>query len=173
MKRETDGLQRQPMVGWFDPGQLLDTGMQTLFSTIIGKHSDRRLIEALSSRKKELYDYTFHHKELADEINLDLNRPRQEIWIDYIADTGDGFNSTYSVAFYSSQDLLELQRRGSDTTYRTERNQVLIFGGDEVYPAASRENYRKRLVVPFETAFDGENVVEHPHVFAVPGNHDW
>ena len=52
MKKEADGVQREPMVGWFDPGQLLDTGMQTLFSTIIGKHSDRRLIEGAFFPKK-------------------------------------------------------------------------------------------------------------------------
>ena len=130
-------------------------------------------MRALSSRRKEVYDYSFHHKELADEIYIDVNRPRSETWIDYIADTGDGWNSTYAVAFYASQPVLELHRKGSGANFRTERGEVFIFGGDEVYPAASRENYRKRLIIPFETAFDGEGVAEHPHVFAIPGNHDW
>jgi len=50
---------------------------------------------------------------------------------------------------------------------------VLVFGGDEVYPTPSRENYQKRLIAPFESAFGDDHPQERPHVFAIPGNHDW
>src|SRR6185295_8164743 len=54
----------------------------------------------------------------------------------------------------------------------TKRGEILIFGGDEVYPTASREVYNERLVAPYETAL--RNSPEAcPHVFALPGNHDW
>src|SRR5262249_42329257 len=46
------------------------------------------------------------------------------------------------------------------------------FGGDEVYPAASRTEYKQRLVRPYETALR-KTGVPHPHLFAIPGNHDW
>ena len=164
---------RQPMVGWFNPSQLLDTGLQTLFSSIIGKYSDRRLIQALASRRKEIHDYTFHYKDTEGELEIDPTRPRKEIWLDFIADTGDGWNPTYAIAYYASQPSLQLKRRDADPVYATERGSVLIFGGDEVYPSASRENYEQRLVAPFSAAYGEEDIQEHPHVFAIPGNHDW
>ena len=160
-----------PMTGWYDPGQLFDTGLQTLFSTIIGKHSDRRIIEALSSQRREVYDYTFHYQETEVSCEIDHTRPRKEIWIDYVADTGDGWNSTYAVAYYASQPELHLMTdRG---TYDTCRGNVLVFGGDEVYPTPSRGNYKRKLIVPYQTAFGDDTPVDRPHVFAIPGNHDW
>ena len=47
-----------------------------------------------------------------------------------------------------------------------------MFGGDEVYPTASRQEYEARLVGPYETALRTTQP-PHPDVFAVPGNHDW
>jgi len=48
----------------------------------------------------------------------------------------------------------------------------LVFGGDEVYPVASRQVYSERLIQPFELALP-ETINSSPHVFAIPGNHDW
>jgi hypothetical protein len=50
---------------------------------------------------------------------------------------------------------------------------VLVLGGDEVYPTPSRQEYQRRLVTPYETAFGDAHPREAPHVFAIPGNHDW
>ena len=33
--------------------------------------------------------------------------------------------------------------------------------------------YSRRLITPYETAYGGTRVEESPHVFAIPGNHDW
>ena len=41
------GSDKQKMVGWYDPGQLLQTAGQVVVSTIFGKNSDQRMIEAL------------------------------------------------------------------------------------------------------------------------------
>ncbi|HEY6179460.1 MAG TPA: hypothetical protein VIX73_33625, partial [Kofleriaceae bacterium] len=46
------------------------------------------------------------------------------------------------------------------------------FGGDLVYPVASREEYEQRLVMPYEHALPHTRA-PHPDVFAIPGNHDW
>ena len=40
--RRTRAVARLPMVGWYDPGQLLDTGLKTLFSTI-GRRATARV----------------------------------------------------------------------------------------------------------------------------------
>src|SRR5262249_3143996 len=46
--------------------------------------------------------------------------------------------------------------------------------GDEVYPTASREAYRTRLIDPYDTAAKGQPwPAEPPDLYAVPGNHDW
>jgi hypothetical protein len=167
-----------PMVGWYDPRQLVRTGLQVAISTIFGRHSDRRLVEALASARPEIYDYTFHYKDDGREsCEINETRPRDEIWIDYVADLGEGWNSTYAVAYHLAQDSLEFEyadassgeRRGA----RTRRGDILIFGGDEVYPAADRIEYEQRLVKPYEYAYPFKEREEHPHAFAIPGNHDW
>src|SRR5215207_10102298 len=39
---------RLPMVGWFDPGQLVRTGVDVVISAIFARNSDRRVLDALS-----------------------------------------------------------------------------------------------------------------------------
>ncbi|HET7057838.1 MAG TPA: hypothetical protein VFI05_03840, partial [Nitrospiraceae bacterium] len=38
---------RQKMVGWYDPGQLLRTAGEVAISTIFGRNADQRVIEAM------------------------------------------------------------------------------------------------------------------------------
>jgi hypothetical protein len=167
-----------PMVGWYDPRQLIRTGIQVAISTIFGRHSDRRLVEALASGKPEIYDYTHHYRDDGRDVcELDDQRPREEIWIDYVADTGEGWNSTYGVAYHQAEDSRELEYADAATgvTRRVEvrRGDVFVFGGDQVYPAADRIEYDRRLVKPYQHAYPHAAREEHPHIFAIPGNHDW
>lgn len=173
-----DSIEHLPMVGWYDPRQLIRTGVQVAISTIFGRHSDRRLVEALASSRPEIYDYSFHYKDDGGEsCELDQSRPRDEIWIDYVADLGEGWNSTYAVAYYLSEASREFEytdtKDGSHRNVTVRRGDVLIFGGDEVYPAADRLEYDRRLVNPYKTAFPAAERETHPHIFAIPGNHDW
>jgi hypothetical protein len=159
---------RCPMVGWYDPGQLARTAVDVAVSTIFGRNADYRVTEALSGPAAQ--DAVF-----GDEAGAPPDRDGvydygdgDEMWLDYVADSGDGWNSTYSVAYHASQPQLQL----IGATESLPRGRVLVFGGDEVYPTASRQVYRERLVQPFAAASprtDGAN----PDVFAVPGNHDW
>jgi Calcineurin-like phosphoesterase len=165
-------VERLPMVGWYEPRQLLDTGLKTLFSMIVGARSDPRIVQALGARKLEYYDYTFHYRDGRDGPYVDRTHAREEIWIDYVSDTGDGWNSTYAIAYALAQPELDI-RDSSDVRCRVPRADVLVFGGDQVYPTPSREAYSRRLVTPYETAFGETRVEESPHVFAIPGNHDW
>jgi len=148
------------MVGWFDPAPLLATGIDVLISTLFGRHSDYRLLEALAAGgDDEIHDYT-----RAGDAT------REELWLDYIADSGDGWNSTYAVAYWSSRETLAVATSFGARS-ETRASDILIFGGDQVYPAASRRGYRDRLVKPFETARNYSREPA-PHVFAIPGNHD-
>ena len=54
------------MVGWYEPRQLLDTGLKTLFSMIVGARSDPRIVQALAATKLEYYDYTYHYRDGRD-----------------------------------------------------------------------------------------------------------
>jgi hypothetical protein len=165
-RRRTE--QRLPMVGWFDPGQLLDTGLQTLFSLVVGERSDRRIVQALAARRPDVFDYTHHYVDTERGPRAAHDRVRDELWLDYVCDTGDGWNSTYAVAYAAAQPALALADGEA-----LPRADVLVFGGDQVYPTASREEYQRRLVAPFDAAFGDAATPAAPHVFAVPGNHDW
>jgi hypothetical protein len=174
----TSSYKQLPMVGWYDPRQLVRTGLQVAISTIFGRHSDRRLVEALAAGRPEIYDYTYHYKDDGHELcEIDEGRRRDEIWIDYVADLGEGWNSTYGVAYHVSEDAREFEytdgESGEKRRAQTRRGDILIFGGDEVYPAADRLEYDQRLVKPYENAFPATEREEHPHIFAIPGNHDW
>ena len=115
---------RLPMVSWYDPAVLFRSGLRATLAQLFGRHSDRRLIEALGSQPQNAFDYS--------------KEQPSDFWFDYVADLGDGWNSTYAVAYWLSQPELTLHTEdGEDASTQTGR--VLIFGGDEVYPYPSRQ----------------------------------
>ena len=180
-------FKRAKMTGWYDPGQLAVTAVQVLISTIFGRHADRRLFEGASNKHGSATP-----KKPADPASppADSSSPTQdndccpepffydaseqmehgEFWFDYICDVGDGFNSTYTMAYHVSEPTLEL---GGEIT---KRGRILVLGGDEVYPIASEDNYKNNLIGPYETALarppKGQEDTA-PVIFAIPGNHDW
>ncbi|NOK21051.1 metallophosphoesterase family protein [Corallococcus carmarthensis] len=150
----------KPMVSWFDPAVLVKSGLKALLSGTFGRQADRRLLDAVSQPQKLAFDYS-----------LDASKhPRDELWLDYVSDLGDGWDSTYAVASTVMAPELELTD-DSGRTHVTRGGDVLVFGGDEVYPTASVEEYQARTVVPYEDALNRRR--HRPHLFAVPGNHDW
>lgn len=145
------------MVGWFDPGQLLRSGTQVLVSALLGTRADFRVLESFGGAQPA-FDYS----------------QGDEIWIDYVADIGDGWNPAYAIASLLARPRLSMATPQGPLV--TERGRLLIMGGDQVYPTPSREAYHRRLVTPYETAFPKRECggeAERPRVFAVPGNHDW
>ena len=163
---------RMPMVGWFDPAQLLSTGVKTLAALVVGERADPRIVQAASARETDFYDYTVRYTDGPGGPRPDPDRARGDIWIDYVCDSGDGWNSAYAIAYAAAQPVLELND-SAGARHTTTRGDLLVLGGDQVYPTPSRENYYRRLVVPYDTAFGDADLEEAPHVFAIPGNHDW
>ncbi|QIG49480.1 hypothetical protein G5V57_18240 [Nordella sp. HKS 07] len=93
-----------------------------------------------------------------------------DFWLDFIADTGDGWNSTYAMA----RLLADPQLTVGGVNEPLLRGRILVMGGDQIYPTASRDSYQERLEAPFREAAAGKIDPAHPpHVYAVPGNHDW
>lgn len=142
------------MVGWFDPRVLVQTAIHMAAANVFGRHSDSRLIEALASQPQEAFDYS-----------------GGELWLDYVADLGDGWNSTHAIAEALARPDLEVRAKAGGPLEATRSGRVLIFGGDEVYPWPSRDAYAWRTEWPYQTAFDAHGT--RPDLFAVPGNHDW
>ncbi|WP_246357357.1 metallophosphoesterase family protein [Pyxidicoccus fallax] len=148
------------MVSWYDPSVLAKTGLKALLSSTIGKQADRRLLDAVASPQPLFFDFSVD----------DAGRPRDELWLDYVSDLGDGWDSTYAVALAVAQQELVL-KEPSGVTHATRAGEVLVFGGDAVYPTASLDEYQARTVRPYEAALRHGRAP--PHLFAVPGNHDW
>ena len=153
------------MVHWFNPILLIKLLNNVVTSSLFGKCADHRLILADLDTVS-----TKEHMERATTLRREL-QPDEEgaIWVDFAADLGDGFDSTYAVASLLAQKKLQLGE------YTLPRGQVLIFGGDEVYPAATADAYRDQLRQPYAWAFpdhDPKSPNRVP-VYAIPGNHDW
>ena len=91
------------------------------------------------------------------------------VWVDYVADLGDGFDSTYAIASLISQPQIDLEGVGPLPAAK-----LLIMGGDQVYPFPTRTAYRERFAMPYSTALppapDGN---WRRLLFVLPGNHDW
>lgn len=145
---------REAMVSWYDPRQLMRTGLEVLLSTSISRHSDSRRIDALTYEAAPI------------DFSAGVYASDDGYTIDYVADMGDGWNSTYSVAWLMSQpvwkgDGLELPR-----------GDLTVFGGDQVYPYPTGDEYERRLNRPYEVAahrWGGE----FGELLVLPGNHDW
>lgn len=263
---------KERMVRWFDPGQLMGTGIKTALSTIFGSYADQREVQAALDGDERIY-FALHGqvewsgdslgdlareggeklldlcRQIGEVLDLDLTQspglhsvsdkergdaPPGADWyvqtessriyltkikgdqeqtphliaegysddplfFDYIADLGDGWKSTYTMASLVASDLQldEQSRRLRLSDYKKDaeaagaktlpRGRFLVFGGDEVYPTASRDEYRNRLVGPYHDASlearkarekEGENAdakeeAKASRIFAIPGNHDW
>jgi hypothetical protein len=146
---------RAPMTSWYDPAVLFRSGLRASLAQVFGRHSDRRVIEALGSQVQNAFDYS---------------KEPGEFWLDYVADLGDGWNSTYAVAYWLSQPELAVRSKDGEEA-KTRAGRVLLFGGDEVYPYPTRTAYELKTEKPYATAFSARTT--RPDVFAMPGNHDW
>lgn len=99
------------MTGWYDVGQLAQTGLKTFLSEMLGGMVDtRRFLPLEDTAHGSVFDYS-----TVDNFSFD-----------YTGDTGDGWDSTYTLAYLLSRPQLTVK---GDTL---DRPHVLILGGDEV-----------------------------------------
>jgi hypothetical protein len=146
------GFVRRPMVRWFDPHQLIDTAVRVLLSGMFSSYADSRELQA--REPAEVPDRSGH----------------EDLWLDYVADLGDGWNSTYTIARLLATEELEIERDGQ--SHRTERGRILVMGGDAVYPVPKAAEYENRMLGPYRAALPCAPQ-DAPELFAIPGSHDW
>jgi hypothetical protein len=149
------------MVRWLSPQGLLATGTDVVLASLFGRFADKREFEGsikMGKRPPPSFD---------EGTKYDT----EDFWIDYVADTGDGWRSTYGVAWALCRPhTVIVDRKETEIV----PGRILLMGGDEVYPSADFARYGRRLVKPYTIAArqlpdDGAR----RDVLAIPGNHDW
>jgi hypothetical protein len=160
------------MTRWFRPGLLAKLLWRVVVSELFGQYADRRLIVAAldTVSDDELVERAQQFAPGSGNEDCTLTPdPEGAVWIDYVADLGDGFDATYAIASLLAQETLAI------AGHVTRRGQILMMGGDEVYPNASSETYQRQLRDPYDWAFPDPypGSSKGPPVYAIPGNHDW
>ncbi|MBO0829436.1 MAG: hypothetical protein J2P24_16810 [Streptosporangiales bacterium] len=149
---EALGFVPQESVRWLEPGQLLQTAVKVVLSQVFADYDDKREIQAALPM---------------DEMRAPSRDPdADEMWLDFVADLGDGFDPTYTIAW-----LLGRPRLDVDGAPGLPRGSLLVMGGDEVYPTPSARAYEDRLKGPYAAAL--RTADDDPLLVALPGNHDW
>jgi hypothetical protein len=148
-EREQLGFVRQPPVRWLSPGLLAKSGVEVLVSGTFGKFADKREIQR------------------EPQLGMDYSAASGDLWVDYLSDTGDGWEATYTMAWLLAQEDLDFEGQALP------RGRILLLGGDQVYPTAEPVAYEDRFIGPFAAARPKSDAVDKPDLYALPGNHDW
>src|SRR4051812_43343661 len=134
------GFTPQRPVGWLAPLLLLSTGLRALLALLFGAYLDKRELQ-------NAFDGSWFDQSVTDDGDL---------WFDYVADLGDGFHATYSVAWLLAQSSLEVG--GAELP----RGRLLLMGGDQVYPLADGDGYENRMKGPYRAALPEAPANETP-----------
>ncbi|GAA2776527.1 hypothetical protein [Streptomyces showdoensis] len=179
------GFTPQEQVRWLAPRELARTAVKVVLAAVFAGYADKREFQGVLE---------------AGLLEAPPGRPEaRELWFDFVADLGDGFDATGSVAWALAEEELAVHgaagpdandangpdgRNGTDGTdggtpgarpgdvpLRLPRGSLLVLGGDEVYPTASAQGYEDRLKGPYRAALP--SAPDPPLLVALPGNHDW
>ena len=86
------GFTPQDEVRWLAPGELVRTAIKVVLSSVFADYADRREVQA------------------ALPVTAVALAPDGDggLWLDHVADLGDGFDPTYTVALLIAADRLEV-----------------------------------------------------------------
>lgn len=100
-------------------------------------------------------------------------RLRRDVWIDFVADTGDDVSVSAAVArlVFAPYELPNPVRAGEFLS--APRGDILLFGGDTAYPVATADEIRDRVVVPWNRVLVEREDGRRRVLLGIPGNHDW
>lgn len=186
-------------VFWWAPRELFAAGVRATLAKTFGDYADRRetlaaltphaippssdeplrglsetsiaptpaimIFSEIESSPGSVWEEAIDHPQSMGTSGQSARGAATDYWFDYVADLGDGFAATYSVAELLARDTLTVD------DHTLPRGQLLLMGGDQVYPTPSDEEYRNRTVGPYTTASLG--IESEPRLYAIPGNHDW
>src|SRR3712207_5100025 len=161
-------MTRRRMTSWYNPVLLIQTAIRVAISTIFGQFADKReAMAATNAIAEQPFNPSF------DYSSPDKRDENGDLWFDYAADTGDGWDSTFAVFRLLAGESAELPEIGE-----LPRGRLLVLGGDQVYPTASRAAYGDRLLEPIEeatriAAAGSAWPDPKPDLYVLPGNHDW
>jgi hypothetical protein len=155
------------MVRWYSPSHLVSTGWRSIVSEIFGQYADQRIMQAtIDGFAPEVMAKVVGRYNYSDLRQLSDGNT---VWVDYVADLGDGFDSTYAMASLISAPSLDIEGAGN-----LPGSKLLIMGGDQVYPYPTRKDYRERFAFPYSTALPAhKDGGWRRMLFVLPGNHDW
>ena len=148
------GFKPKGMVPWFHPIEIGRTAARAFLAKVVTGYADPRGTMGADKRSRIEPAKVLPHA-VADILDLreDQNGDqRKEIWFDYLADTGEGFDSTFAMACVLSTKNLQVEGV-EEKDNPLPRGEVLVLGGDQVYPSPSRKEYADRFVQPFSRAF--------------------
>jgi hypothetical protein len=97
----------------------------------------------------------------------------RDVWIDYVADTGDDVSVSRAVArlVFAEHELPDPDRPGEALV--APRGDVLLFGGDTAYPVATAHEIAARVVRPWNEVLEAAPDPRPRVLLGVAGNHDW
>ncbi|PYI67281.1 hypothetical protein CVV68_11130 [Arthrobacter livingstonensis] len=149
------GFRPRPAVRWLSPPELLRSGIRVLIAQMFAAYDDRREIQSVFAQAT---------------INIDRYKHRDgHLWIDFVADLGDGFDATFTIASLLAQESLTVLMPDGGTAALPKAH-LVVMGGDEVYPTASSKAYEDRTSGPYGAA---SRPTPNAALLALPGNHDW
>ena len=159
---------KKPMAQWYDYAltqTALDLFMQL---NVFGGRFDMRTLLAGNSVPLGSHDGS-HGSRIASIVGTpsdpffhDHSTEQSSMWVDWMADCGDGFDSSYSIARLLAQPSLTIpfsekaeevsRENGVSSVKLLPRADVLLIGGDLAYPRPSAENFEERFLRVFEDA---------------------
>lgn len=168
------------MVDWIDPVLLGAVAVRTLISSTIGQYADQRPMQAAidectPDELRRRHDYSAINatklKLPADFASRRLKTDAQgRVWLDFLADLGDGFEATYAMGYLLASEKLDV-RASQSQTLSLPAGEVMVFGGDLAYPNATVKEYTDRCLTPYDMAFQTDDPKRQ--LFYIAGNHDW
>jgi hypothetical protein len=99
----------------------------------------------------------------------------RDLWVDFVADTGDDVSTSEAVArlLVGTYRFVDPDPRGGSSTVVGGRADILLHGGDVAYPVATDSEIHDRFTAPFNRAFRGATDERNRVLIGIPGNHDW
>lgn len=101
----------------------------------------------------------------------------RDFWFDYVADLGDGFDGTAPIAALVGRETLSISHDPTgehpQPPAALPRPDLMVFGGDQIYPYATPEGYLRQTELPYVMGLAKADRHPAATLVTIPGNHDW